>query len=136
MLRLALLKTILLITVSWTSYAKTPTIPLTIHFENLSTEQGAILLLVQNANQKDLAKLIVPITDKSSTITLYLSAGKYAISGFHDINGNEKLDTNLVGIPDEPYGFSNDARGTFGKPDFSDQLFSLTEQKTVTFELK
>ena len=40
--------------------------------------------------------------------------GTYAIKVYHDKNGNDKLDTNFMGIPKEPYGFSNDARGAFG----------------------
>ena len=37
----------------------------------------------------------------------------------HDANMNGKLDTNLLGIPTEGYGFSNDARGLLGAPSFS-----------------
>jgi len=47
-----------------------------------------------------------------------LSPGTYAISVMHDENGDGKLNTNMVGIPTEGYGFSNGARGTFGPPDF------------------
>src|SRR5690606_37613482 len=35
-----------------------------------------------------------------------LAAGDYAIALYHDRNGNQKLDSNLLGIPTEPYGFS------------------------------
>src|SRR5690606_17095923 len=35
-----------------------------------------------------------------------LPAGDYAVAMYHDRNGNGKLDSNLVGIPTEPYGFS------------------------------
>lgn len=49
-----------------------------------------------------------------------LKAGIYAISIFHDENDNGKLDTNFIGIPTEPYGFSNNAKGMFGPPDFKD----------------
>lgn len=36
-----------------------------------------------------------------------LPAGDYAVLVTHDENGNGTLDTNLVGIPVEGYGFSN-----------------------------
>ncbi len=41
-----------------------------------------------------------------------------AISVFHDVNGNGRMDTNPMGMPIEPYCFSNDAVGQFGPPKF------------------
>lgn len=54
-----------------------------------------------------------------------LAAGTYAIKAFHDINGNGALDTNLIGIPTEPYGFSNGQAGRFGPPSFEAASFEL-----------
>jgi len=54
-----------------------------------------------------------------------LKSGDYAVTAFLDENGNEKLDTNLFGMPTEKYGFSNDARGSFGPPSFADAKFSV-----------
>ena len=47
-----------------------------------------------------------------------LPPGRYAVSAFHDENDNGELDTNLVGIPSEGYGFANDPGAVFGPPDF------------------
>jgi uncharacterized protein (DUF2141 family) len=47
-----------------------------------------------------------------------LAPGRYAVRAFADENGNGKLDTNLLGMPTERYGFSNDAKGNRGAPDF------------------
>lgn len=49
--------------------------------------------------------------------------GTYAIAVVHDENVNGKLDTNWLGIPQEGYGFSNDARAMFGAPSFQDASF-------------
>ncbi len=38
-----------------------------------------------------------------------LPAGEYAIVAFHDLDRDEDFDRNLIGIPSEPYGFSNGA---------------------------
>ena len=66
-----------------------------------------------------------------------LPAGEYAVSVIHDLNSNGKLDSNLIGIPAEPYGFSNDASGNFGPPTFDQAKFKLgTEHKTVVIRLK
>jgi uncharacterized protein (DUF2141 family) len=45
-----------------------------------------------------------------------LAAGEYAIALYHDRNGNQKLDSNLLGIPTEPYGFSVAAGRSLGGP--------------------
>jgi uncharacterized protein (DUF2141 family) len=49
--------------------------------------------------------------------------GSYAISVIHDENSNGKLDTNLMGIPREGVGASNDAKGHFGPPKFDAAAF-------------
>lgn len=46
-----------------------------------------------------------------------VAAGSYAIAVYHDVNGNGRLDKQLIGIPAEPYGFSNDV-GRIGPPSF------------------
>ena len=54
-----------------------------------------------------------------------LAEGEYAVSLFIDENSNNKLDTNAVGMPIEPYAFSNDASGSFGPPSFDKAKFAL-----------
>lgn len=48
-----------------------------------------------------------------------LPAGRYGIMAFLDANGNGRLDTLPIGLPTEPYGFSQNARGRFGPPSWS-----------------
>ncbi len=50
--------------------------------------------------------------------------GAYAIAVFHDRNGNGKLDRSLIGLPSEPYGFSNNV-GRVGLPDFQAALITV-----------
>ena len=52
-----------------------------------------------------------------------LPGGKYAAAILHDENNNLKMDFNLVGMPKEGYGFSNDAKGFFGPPSFEKAAF-------------
>lgn len=49
---------------------------------------------------------------------LQLPPGRYAVIVFHDENDNRLLDTNFLGIPNEGYGFSNNATGLMGPPSF------------------
>lgn len=127
---------LLLLTCSLFSLAQTPVKQLTISYENLSTSNGKIMVLIQDEVEKDVSKMVLPIYNNKAQITLFLKPGKYGVTAYHDINGNENLDTNMLGIPTEPYGFSNDARGTLGKPDYQDVLFEFLEDQTITFELK
>jgi uncharacterized protein (DUF2141 family) len=60
-----------------------------------------------------------------------LATGTYAIKIFHDTDDDSVLDTNWLGIPTEPYGFSNDAMGTFGPPSFEQARFTVGQKPTV-----
>jgi uncharacterized protein (DUF2141 family) len=66
-----------------------------------------------------------------------LAKGSYAAAIIHDENNNQKLDQGEMGIPVEGYGFSNDARGLFGPPDFRLAMFyfSGTADKTIVINL-
>jgi uncharacterized protein (DUF2141 family) len=52
-----------------------------------------------------------------------ISAGTYGLVVLHDENMNGKLDSNWLGIPKEGYGFSKDAKASFGAPSFADASF-------------
>lgn len=48
-----------------------------------------------------------------------LPIGDYAISLIHDENDNGVLDRNIIGIPQEGFGFGNDSMGRIGPPSFT-----------------
>jgi uncharacterized protein (DUF2141 family) len=50
--------------------------------------------------------------------------GTYALAVIHDENMNGKLDTNVLGIPKEGYGFSNQAKAWFAAPSFEAASFN------------
>ncbi len=64
-----------------------------------------------------------------------LPSGEYALAVFHDQNGNNILDTNWLGIPKEPVGFSNSRMKTFGPPSFQECSFSLSSNQAVEVSL-
>ncbi len=65
-----------------------------------------------------------------------LAPGAYAVSVLHDENANGRLDTNVVGLPTERYGFSRDAVGRMGPPDFAQAQLDLQGDTTVTVNLR
>ena len=52
-------------------------------------------------------------------------AGRYAVSIAHDLNGNRRVDRNVLGMPTEPWGVSNDARPTLRAPRFDEAAFTV-----------
>ena len=67
-----------------------------------------------------------------------LAPGDYAVAAFHDEDRDGDLNTNLLGMPTEGYGFSNEARGIFGPPGFDAAAFTIKadeERLAVTVKL-
>lgn len=68
-----------------------------------------------------------PAKDGENVITVKdVPAGTWAVLSYQDENDNGKLDRNVVGIPKENYGFSRDARGSFGPPSFEEAAFAVS----------
>ena len=101
------------------------------------SDAGEVLLAVYDSPEQFLkqtrfaAKTPALSRTGSDSVTITLSnvpAGRYALSVFHDRNGNGQLDRNLMGIPQEPLGFSNGATVRMGPPKFADAAFEVGEQ--------
>jgi uncharacterized protein (DUF2141 family) len=56
--------------------------------------------------------------------------GTYAVAAFQDLDGDGRLGRTPLGLPTEPYGFSNGA-GRRGRPDFAAAAFRLPEPGTA-----
>lgn len=103
--------------------------------------KGSVLVAVYNNEasfmKKHLASKKVKVTDKEVILVFEnVKPGEYAISTFHDENDNNKLDSNFVGIPKELYGFSNDAKGSFGPPSFEKAKVKIDSDKKLVITLK
>lgn len=104
-----------------------------IELETLKNRNGVILItLFSDENgfpdewEKAFRSEIVPITAELREIRLEeIPHGTYGLAIIHDENENMELDTNFFGVPKEGYGFSNNARGRFGPPRFSDTQFTV-----------
>lgn len=104
---------------------------LTLHIDGIKKEVGSIRVAIFNHKDTWLKKPVLArvLTTRSSLEFIQkLPAGEYAIAVFHDKNGNGEMDRNFIGLPKEPYGFSNNARGTFGPPKWEKAKVSISEQ--------
>ncbi len=110
---------------------------LTIEIEGLRNNSGQIHLELNNEKEEQVAGITKHIANNKCIIVIEdLKPGKYAFKFFHDENKNEKLDVNLLGIPKEGFGFSNNPSMIFGPPSFGKTLFELNESKVINCKPK
>ena len=103
---------------------------LTIHVANVLPAGGIIRLGLYNEalypddDAKPIASADVPAVAGETIITLHgIPPGIYAIETFQDVNANNKMDTSWLGLPQEPFGFSQDAKPFLSKPSFGEVKF-------------
>jgi uncharacterized protein (DUF2141 family) len=60
-----------------------------------------------------------------------LPSGQYAARLFQDLNGDRKVNTNFVGMPTEPFGFTNNAPANFGPPSFGSSAVIVGDRPVV-----
>lgn len=64
-----------------------------------------------------------------------LKPGKYAVMVMHDENDNGKLDSNILGIPKEGYGFSNNPN-VMRRPTFEEAMVEVeAADKAITINI-
>ncbi len=110
---------------------------------DIKNNSGNILYAVYNNesvfNDGENFVMSAALKAQSGTITFTLKglpAGEYAISVLHDENENGKMDTNILGIPKEGFGFSQNPKVTFSEPGFDDVKFILNKRKSITINMK
>lgn len=108
---------------------------LTVIVTNIESDQGTIQVGLYNSKGNFLNKIYQSISTKAKTgsvevIFKNVPKGEYAISLYHDRDGNQKLNT-FLSIPTEPYGISNNAKGRFGPPKWEDAKFSISDKAIV-----
>ena len=78
----------------------------------------------------------VKVSKKSLSVSFKdITYGTYAVSVYHDIDANGKINQNFLGIPKEPVGVSNNAEGFMGPPKYEDAKFKLDSNKTIEIKL-
>lgn len=107
----------------------------TLRITGVDKVEGEIRIAVFNSRESYTKETvfaeILPVDSTGIDWTIpELPHGEYAIAVYHDKNTNGKLDTNVLGIPKEIYGFSNNARGRFGPASWDDAYFSVSGNMT------
>ncbi|MCE2613827.1 DUF2141 domain-containing protein [Flavobacteriaceae bacterium D16] len=115
---------------------------LTVQVVGVSSDSGTIMIGVYNKADGFLKEghAIMGVRAKATSgITELhikdLPEGQYALAIYHDKNDNEELDTNWLGIPKEPIGFSNSKMKAFGPPGFEDCAFLFNTDTQIQIKL-
>jgi uncharacterized protein (DUF2141 family) len=115
---------------------------LTIEVSGITPDRGKVYIAVYDrpdtfpSGRQLVGQVLIP-QDRHLTVHFSnLPPGRYAAAAFQDFNGNGKLDKNFLGIPKEPYGFSQEARGSIGPPTFAEAAITLDPDGTTRVVLK
>ena len=107
-------------------------ISLEMEINNLESNKGPIYIRILDENENPVIVGTSPVINYSAEISFdSIFPGKYAIQFFHDENKNQKMDFNLIGIPKEKFGSSNDVKPILGPPKFEKMLFEIYEDKKI-----
>jgi uncharacterized protein (DUF2141 family) len=129
-------------TMAAASQVKTDSCKLVIHIQGFENSNGVAKVAICNSKESydgstPFRGINVKIINNQAKHTIKLPYGEYAVKVFHDENNNNELDTMMFGIPSEDYGFSNDARGSVGPPEYSQAAFILdSSKKKITIHIK
>ncbi len=107
---------------------------LTLNVSNIESTDGSMMIAVYDSkkgfDKKSTYRAINRRVEQAEmrVVLADMPAGEYAVMLFQDLDGNEKLDTNMLGIPKEPWSASLEGRSVFGPPAWSDVNFKIGEQ--------
>lgn len=104
--------------------------PLTLIIDNLASPTAPVEVSVYGTESKfptekgQLKKYRFTPADTTLTATISdLEYGEYAIATYQDLDSDGKIGKNFVGIPTDPYGFSNNYVPKLKAPAFKDCAF-------------
>ena len=114
---------------------------LTIKIPVLEEAKGKISMAVYDSEKNFSQTVLIGATETAVKGEMLFSfselpAGNYAVMVYQDLNDNGKLDSNLLGMPKEPWGASLQGTRIFGAPKWADTQFKLPEEgTTITINL-
>ena len=90
-----------------------------------------------NGTQVDAMRKVRASTGPVTVVFDNLPPGTYAVGAYHDVNNNDHLDTDLIGLPTEGYALSNGVRAVMSKPTFQQAAFTVgAEDKPVALHIR
>lgn len=111
---------------------------LSVRLDGLKNQKGQVCLTIFSSNKgfpdnskKAIKSQCSQVKDKVPALTFAgLKAGSYAVAVIHDINGDGILNRNVIGIPTEGFGFSNNPVIRTGPPKFGESAVLVAGPNT------
>jgi uncharacterized protein (DUF2141 family) len=108
--------------------------PLTVQVEGARPGQGAVLVGICSGSLDfgscQYSQTVQPAAEEFRVVFPEVAEGTYAVAVFQDLNGNNSLDRDTKGLPQEPYGFSN-GTGRTAPPSFEAARINVTGPTTA-----
>jgi uncharacterized protein (DUF2141 family) len=109
-----------------------------ISIRNVRSADGHIMVALYadeaayTAQRQTMGSMLPATLGEVKAVFAGLPEGRYGIAVFHDIDGDEKLGTNVLGYPTEPFGFGNDPEVRFSRPAFNATAIAVSGSPTST----
>ncbi|GGF77598.1 DUF2141 domain-containing protein [Alteromonas lipolytica] len=101
-------------------------------FSDISSLRGELYIAAYNSadaftqKQAFQSQIIRVYKSNQTAVLADLPAGDYSVMAFQDLDANRTLNSNMMGIPTEPYGFSTNPH-LMGPPSFDAIRFTVGE---------
>ena len=120
---------------------------LKVNISNIDQEKGDLYLAIfskESSFPKESAKALMvksfPLTKEMHEMTITIAKNpnweEIAFAIFLDQDKNKTLSKNILGIPKEPFGFSNNPRLITGPPNFDDCKITIQNTSLIKVRLK
>jgi uncharacterized protein (DUF2141 family) len=117
-------------------------VDLTVVITNINIAKGKIQIGLYNKKDtypipgREYKVIYVKVDQKEFKHTIKdLPAGEYAIALYHDKNSDGECNKNLIGVPTESYGFSNNVKPFLSAPSFGETKFKLYKNSSIYIKL-
>lgn len=117
---------------------------LEVSVSNIRTNKGQLCVAI--FDNEDGFKKEQPCWEKSYSkssieqgkvvLTICIPPGTYGLSVLDDEDGDRKMNYNLIGVPQEGFGFSGYRHKGIRKPPFNNFIFKVEENQTVKIEVE
>ncbi len=109
--------------------------PLVLVIDNLESPSAPVEISVYSPRDKfptadgQMKKYRFTPSGRQLTVELKdLDYGQYAVATYQDLDADGQIGKNIVGIPTDPYGFSNNYKPRIKAPGFKDCEFAYNDQ--------
>lgn len=120
------------------AFAESTGSELTVDVLGIGKLEGVVMMSLERRADGEVSRVSGARVPATATQVSYrfddLEDGVYSVSLFHDANDNGELDSNMLGIPQEAYGASNNPR-VMRRPTFEETQFDVSSDTRIEIKL-